>query len=180
MTPAPFHSLATPRDKQPSPHTPSQPLLALSLSADGTTKTYTVTGPFFFASDRAFKNYFTTSADPAMVIIDCTGAQMHDYSAVAALNSLGERYAASNKTCSVKVQGRHSIQLVELLGRRLRNVNVEIVADGHLVQMTPDVAEITLDVGDIPPTAARKGNIEQLDMGAELVEQDETSEVIAV
>ena len=100
-----------------------------SMSADGDTKTYTVCGPFFFASDRAFKNYFTTSADPQNIIIDCTHAVLHDFSAIAALNSLGERYSTQGKVCTVIIQGKQSEDLVDLLGRRLQNVTVEIAGE---------------------------------------------------
>ncbi len=93
------------------------------------TKTYFVSGPFFFASDRAFKNYFTTSADPQNVVIDCTSAILHDYSAIAALNSLGERYAAQDKVCIVKIQDETSKNLIDLHGRKLKNVSVEVLGE---------------------------------------------------
>ena len=104
-----------------------------STDASGCTKTYAVTGPFFFASDRAFKNYFTTSADPQNVVIDCTSAILHDYSAIAALNSLGERYASQDppKSCLVKISGGTSADLVALHGRKLRNVDIEIEGGGN-------------------------------------------------
>jgi SulP family sulfate permease len=98
-----------------------------SLSANGATKTYTVTGPLFFASDRAFKNYFATKADPPNIIVDCTGAVLYDYSAIAALGSLGQRYADLNKQCTIKIQGEVSSKLVKLMGRHLQNVKVEEV-----------------------------------------------------
>lgn len=109
------------------------------LSEDGKEKTYVVSGPFFFASDRAFKNYFTTSADPDVVIIDCTRADMLDYSPIAALSTLGARYSSLGKTCKVKVGGAASIQLVNLVGRHLSaNVLVEIVGgDEHVVLISP-------------------------------------------
>lgn len=114
-----------------------------SEDAGSCTKTYTVKGPFFFASDRAFKNYFTTSADPQNVIIDCTGAILHDYSAIAALNSLGERYTAQDKNCLVKIKEETSVNLVNMVGRRLKNVNVEIVGDNE-IEMTAVGEESTL------------------------------------
>ena len=66
----------------------SSPLL---LSTSSSSSPLPLKGPFFFGSDRAFKNYFTTSADPENVVIDCTSSTLLDYSAVAALSSVGER-----------------------------------------------------------------------------------------
>jgi len=99
-----------------------------TTSSDGQTKTYAATGPLFFSSDRAFKNYFTISADPPTVIIDMRFCTMHDYSALAAINALGLRYDALGKICVVKIAGAANLRLLRLFGRRLRHVRLEVDA----------------------------------------------------
>jgi len=129
------------------------------LSDDGSEKTYAVSGPFFFASDRAFKNYFTTSADPDVIVIDCTRAVMLDYSAIAALSTLGARYSSLGKVCKVKVEGAVSIRLVNLVGRHLSgNVLLEVVgSDEHVVSFTP-----TEPLGQPPKTKMAQSSSPQV------------------
>ena len=98
----------------------------VETSPDAQTKTYTAFGPLFFSSDRAFKNYFTISADPPTVIIDLRLCSMRDYSALAAVNAIGLRYASLKKTCVVKVGGEGNLRLLRLFGRRLQNVRLEV------------------------------------------------------
>jgi len=100
--------------------------MEVATSPDGQTKTYTAFGPLFFSSDRAFKNYFTISADPPTVIIDLRSCTMRDYSALAAVNAMGLRYASLEKTCVVKVAGDANLRLLRLFGRRLQNVQLEV------------------------------------------------------
>lgn len=98
----------------------------MTASPDGQTKTYTAIGPLFFSSDRAFKNYFTISADPPTVIIDLRLCTMRDYSALAAVNAIGLRYHSLKKKCVVKVAGEGNLRLLKLFGRRLQNVQLEV------------------------------------------------------
>ena len=57
-----------------------------SLSADGTTRTYTVTGQIFFASAGAFVDAFDLREAVERVVIDVSGAHIWDLTAVAALD----------------------------------------------------------------------------------------------
>jgi MFS superfamily sulfate permease-like transporter len=98
----------------------------VETAPDNQTKTYTALGPLFFSSDRAFKNYFTISADPPTVIIDLRLCTMRDYSALAAVNAIGLRYSSLKKTCVVKVGGEGNLRLLRLFGRRLQNVRLEV------------------------------------------------------
>lgn len=99
--------------------------LTLETSERNGVKTYEFSGPLFFASDRAFKNYFVVGEDPDEVLIDLRKAILRDYSAVAALNSLGARYAAAGKKLRVAIAGAESTKLVALFGNRLKNVELE-------------------------------------------------------
>lgn len=60
-------------------------------------KTYRVHGTLFFASTTFFLNQFDPAGDPDSVTLDCQHLSFVDYSAVAALNTLRERYAKSGK-----------------------------------------------------------------------------------
>lgn len=93
------------------------------LSPDGTTRTYTVRGELFFASDNEFITSFNFTGDPSRVVIDMTHAHLWDTSAVAALDAITSHYA------------RHDIE-VEVIGlndhsERLHLTHTRQVAGGH-------------------------------------------------
>ncbi|WP_369987183.1 SulP family inorganic anion transporter [Pseudomonas xanthosomatis] len=60
-------------------------------------KHYQVHGTLFFASTTPFLNQFDPAGDPAKVTLDCQHLSFVDYSAVAALKTLRERYAKAGK-----------------------------------------------------------------------------------
>lgn len=67
-----------------------------SLERDGS-KLYRVHGTLFFASTTTFLNQFDSANDPAQVTLDCSHLSFVDYSAIAALMTLRERYAKAGK-----------------------------------------------------------------------------------
>ncbi|MFJ4048268.1 SulP family inorganic anion transporter [Pseudomonas hunanensis] len=60
-------------------------------------KRYQLHGTLFFASTTSFLNQFDTVGDPVQVTLDCQHLSFVDYSAVAALKTLRERYAKAGK-----------------------------------------------------------------------------------
>lgn len=60
-------------------------------------KLYHVHGTLFFASTTAFLNQFDPANDPPQVTVDCSHLRFVDYSAIAALNTLRERYSKAGK-----------------------------------------------------------------------------------
>ncbi|MBJ9976390.1 SulP family inorganic anion transporter [Pseudomonas sp. S75] len=60
-------------------------------------KRYQVHGTLFFASTTPFLDQFDPARDPASVTLDCKHLSFVDYSAVAALKTLRERYAKAGK-----------------------------------------------------------------------------------
>ncbi|AIR91354.1 SulP family inorganic anion transporter [Pseudomonas cremoricolorata] len=60
-------------------------------------KHYQVHGTLFFASTTPFLNQFDPANDPASVTLDCQHLSFVDYSAIAALKTLRERYAKAGK-----------------------------------------------------------------------------------
>ncbi|AGZ35900.1 SulP family inorganic anion transporter [Pseudomonas sp. SWI6] len=64
-------------------------------------KRYQVHGTLFFASTTPFLNQFDPANDPAKVTLDCQHLSFVDYSAVAALKTLRERYAKAGKQLRV-------------------------------------------------------------------------------
>jgi SulP family sulfate permease len=66
------------------------------LQADGS-KLYSLHGTLFFASTTAFLNQFDPANDPAQVTLDCRHLSFVDYSAIAALKTLRERYSKAGK-----------------------------------------------------------------------------------
>ncbi|WLH47066.1 SulP family inorganic anion transporter [Pseudomonas beijingensis] len=64
--------------------------------ADGS-KLYRLHGTLFFASSTPFLNQFDPANDPALVTLDCRHLRFVDYSAVAALKTLRERYSKAGK-----------------------------------------------------------------------------------
>ncbi|MFY9962454.1 SulP family inorganic anion transporter [Pseudomonas sp.] len=66
------------------------------LETDGS-KLYRVHGTLFFASTTPFLNQFDPVNDPAQVTLDCQHLNFVDYSAIAALKTLRERYSNNGK-----------------------------------------------------------------------------------
>ena len=66
------------------------------LQADGS-KLYRLHGTLFFASTTPFLNQFDPANDPAQVTLDCRHLSFVDYSAIAALKTLRERYSKAGK-----------------------------------------------------------------------------------
>ncbi|MDD2050044.1 SulP family inorganic anion transporter [Pseudomonas putida] len=66
------------------------------LESDGS-KRYRVHGTLFFASTTPFLNQFDPANDPAQVTLDCQHLNFVDYSAIAALKTLRERYSNNGK-----------------------------------------------------------------------------------
>ena len=64
-------------------------------------KRYQVHGTLFFASTTPFLNQFDPANDPAKVTLDCQHLSFVDYSAIAALKTLRERYAKAGKQLRV-------------------------------------------------------------------------------
>ncbi|MFJ3450540.1 SulP family inorganic anion transporter [Pseudomonas sichuanensis] len=64
-------------------------------------KHYQVHGTLFFASTTPFLNQFDPAGDPAQVTLDCQHLSFVDYSAIAALKTLRERYAKAGKQLRV-------------------------------------------------------------------------------
>jgi SulP family sulfate permease len=63
-----------------------------TLSADGSTARYTVTGELFFASSNDLTTQFSYAEDPAHVVIDLSGSHVWDASTVAALDAVTTKY----------------------------------------------------------------------------------------
>ncbi|POA35538.1 MULTISPECIES: SulP family inorganic anion transporter [unclassified Pseudomonas] len=70
------------------------------LEADGS-KLYRLHGTLFFASTAPFLNQFDPANDPPQVTLDCRHLSFVDYSAVAALKTLRERYVKTGKQLRV-------------------------------------------------------------------------------
>ena len=64
--------------------------------ADGS-RLYRVHGTLFFASSTPFLDQFDPANDPAQVTLDCRHLSFVDYSAIAALKTLRERYEKAGK-----------------------------------------------------------------------------------
>ncbi|WP_260959766.1 SulP family inorganic anion transporter [Pseudomonas citri] len=66
------------------------------LEADGS-KLYRLHGTLFFASTMRFLHQFDPANDPSQVTLDCRHLNFVDYSAIAALMTLRERYGKAGK-----------------------------------------------------------------------------------
>ncbi len=87
------------------------------LQADGS-KLYLAHGTLFFASCTAFLNQFDPANDPPQVTLDCQHLSFVDYSAIAALKTLRERYARAGKHLRV-------VHLSERCKQLLKRASVE-------------------------------------------------------
>ncbi len=85
------------------------------LQADGS-KLYLPWGTLFFASTTQFLNQFDTANDPEHVTIDCRHLSFVDYSAIAALMTLRERYTKAGKHLRVVHLSERCKQLLKRAG----------------------------------------------------------------
>ncbi|MGE7956196.1 SulP family inorganic anion transporter [Pseudomonas sp. NPDC089530] len=83
--------------------------------ADGS-KLYRVHGTLFFASTTPFLNHFDPAGDPARVTLDCRHLSFVDYSAIAALKTLRERYSKAGKQLRVTHLSERCKQLLKRAG----------------------------------------------------------------
>ena len=90
-----------------------------SLESDGS-KLYRVHGTLFFASTTPFLNQFDPANDPAQVTLDCQHLSFVDYSAIAALVTLRERYGKAGKHLRV-------LHLSERCKKLLKRARVQAV-----------------------------------------------------
>ena len=90
-----------------------------TLSDDGKSVRYTVTGPLFFASSNDLFEHFRYADDPQKVIIDLSQAQIWDVSTVAVLDAIETRYQ------------RYEIQ-VEIVGLDLRSSDFHARLSGKI------------------------------------------------
>ncbi|WP_210015091.1 SulP family inorganic anion transporter [Pseudomonas palmensis] len=87
------------------------------VHADGS-KLYRVHGTLFFASVTTFLNQFTPADDPAEVTLDCAHLRVVDYSAIAAIKTLRERYAKAGKHLRVVHLTERCKQLLRRAGEQ--------------------------------------------------------------
>ncbi|HYQ39806.1 MAG TPA: SulP family inorganic anion transporter, partial [Pseudomonas sp.] len=85
------------------------------LEADGS-KLYRLHGTLFFASTTPFLNQFDPAGDPPRVTLDCRHLSFVDYSAIAALKTLRERYAKAGKQLRVLHLSERCKQLLKRAG----------------------------------------------------------------
>ncbi|MEL7939161.1 SulP family inorganic anion transporter [Pseudomonas delhiensis] len=85
------------------------------LEADGS-KLYRIHGTLFFASTTPFLEQFDPAGDPPQVTLDCRHLSFVDYSAIAALKTLRERYARAGKHLRVVHLSERCRQLFKRAG----------------------------------------------------------------
>lgn len=85
------------------------------LEADGS-KLYRLHGTLFFASTTTFLEQFDPAGDPPQVTLDCRHLSFVDYSAIAALKTLRERYARAGKHLRVVHLSERCKQLLKRAG----------------------------------------------------------------
>ena len=79
-------------------------------------KYYSAHGTLFFASVTRFLEQFEVAQDPALVTLDCGHLTIVDYSAIAALKTLRERYSKAGKQLKVVNLSKRSKQLLKRSG----------------------------------------------------------------
>ncbi|MBP0598544.1 SulP family inorganic anion transporter [Herbaspirillum sp. LeCh32-8] len=83
---------------------------------DDRVRTYTPHGTLFFASTAHFLELFDTQSDPQHVVVDCRHLRLADHSAIAALQTLDERYARAGKKLLVTGLSARCRELLERAG----------------------------------------------------------------
>ena len=86
-----------------------------TLSADGTQRTYTVSGQIFFASAEAFGDAFDLKEAIERVVIDVSNAHIWDLTAVAALDRVVLKFRREGTEVEILGMNRASATLVDRL-----------------------------------------------------------------
>lgn len=89
-------------------------------------KVYELNGSLFFASTAAFQNLFTPNDDPQDVAIDFKNSKVVDHSALAAIDTLAERYQSVGKKLHLK---HLSQDCLELLDKAKGMIEVNVMED---------------------------------------------------
>lgn len=79
-------------------------------------RTYLPHGTLFFASATHFHELYTPSTDPARVVLDCRHLHLADHSAIAAVESLYQRYDKAGKHLELVHLSKRSQTLLQRAG----------------------------------------------------------------
>jgi sulfate permease, SulP family len=86
---------------------------------DGTERAYyQCTGELFFGTDRAFKNEFLLRNDPNDIVLNIDNCRVCDYSGLAAMNSLFDRYLALGKCIRISNSRAENAVIIGTLGKK--------------------------------------------------------------
>jgi len=83
---------------------------------DDGSRTYVPHGTLFFASTTHFLALFDTGNDPQQVTLDCRHLRLADHSAIAAVQTLAERYTRMGKQLRVVALSQRCRQLLQRAG----------------------------------------------------------------
>lgn len=87
-------------------------------------KEYHINGPIFFGSAANFLELFDAKNDPEDVIVDFADSRVADHSAIEAIETLAERYAAAGKTLHLRHLSQDCRALLDKAGS-LVEINVK-------------------------------------------------------
>ena len=100
--------------------------MAFEVKEDGEAKVYLPNGPLFFGSIQAFRDEFSPSNDPDVVIVDFANCRVMDHSGLEAIDALAERYMKAGKELHI----RHlSAECRNLLDKAGNLVEVNMLED---------------------------------------------------
>ncbi|CAM9481228.1 unnamed protein product [Discosporangium mesarthrocarpum] len=105
------------------------------------TKIYELMGPLFYGSVDRFLDLFDHHNDPPVVEIHCHQADIFDYSALQAINTLGERYKTVGK---------------RLLMRRIKNESLKVITKANNLMNEEVVVSLEPESFE-PPTPVHLG-----------------------
>ncbi|QNB05568.1 SulP family inorganic anion transporter [Herbaspirillum frisingense] len=86
------------------------------VDEDDGSRTYLPHGTLFFASTTRFLELFATQDDPQQVTLDCRYLRLADHSAIAAVQTLAERYVRLGKDLRVVALSQRCRQLLQRAG----------------------------------------------------------------
>ena len=86
------------------------------VDEDDGSRTYLPHGTLFFASTTRFLELFATQDDPQQITLDCRHLRLADHSAIAAVQTLAERYVRLGKDLRVVALSQRCRQLLQRAG----------------------------------------------------------------
>ena len=122
------------------------------------TKIYRLYGSLFFGSSRTFTTLFNPKNDPEHVIINFENSLICDYSAIAALYALQQRYANYGKRVTIEKLSTKSKNQLRKQGHIAEAVNYNLNSPSFIAMTDPEIPTFSPLAGPVASPTSPSGS----------------------